>query len=897
MSDRKRPPEKGSSNLSHGSAASTPPFNKKRHTESKLETVPSSKQFEETISQCINIEDLHKFQKEAIWRQMQEYKREADRSLKYAERLEQREQLWVTAIGRFARIWDTIESAIVSMAGHDLPPPPESFNSLIEALLPACDQSMTVPSGEDAIREAHETLVGRLNRLKDAFKKVLQRSIAAQNPADSDAYCQTILRDIARNQASREELAEFKDLVEVYRRRAHDAESQLEVQRERLRTTERRVDRLQSPITCKLTGMSTPAVPQEQTPPTSATELSEAPATSNTQPPDPMNQEQSVNGLSTPGGHQAATDSNKEGEEVVELKVLADQRLKELEEMVEIRTTLRREIDELKLQLSHIPEDRIKDTPICRELEEQNRHLRDTTKRQEAETESLAKELEELRAARRSNLERVINEESQQRRQVESELAKVQQDLMRVRSHRDMIQRELSELKSRVAATDSKLSEHKILADARQERLSILISENRRLRADIAALVGDRMAVQFYMGRKFDETVTITEHLRKRLVATEEQAKALDERLKKLTEACDAQKAADDAISALQQQSVTVERLRKQLCAYESIIGFPCVDDEGRVIVGDESSAKMQTIGDGGAAERQGHHPNGAFPLSSDLVEKLTAQLAEKQAQLDRVNLEREESAQASQLMEEELESLCRLSDELQQQFTSKVEEIAISRQKQITKLVGEKSKYEEKFLALNKERDAIKATIKALRAQSLKQMEALRGSEASERHLRSELVQADKEIAALRRQVNTALQKLDETTRSIQTLEQRNAELQGQLGEVRLVLDERTLAAEKAAHENRQLTKDVMRLRTQLERANAATAASSNAELRRLCDDYKTLLKCTSCKLRFKSHVLQRCMHVFCKQCIDSRIETRQRKCPTCGESFGTGDIKQIFL
>ena len=67
--------------------------------------------------------------------------------------------------------------------------------------------------------------------------------------------------------------------------------------------------------------------------------------------------------------------------------------------------------------------------------------------------------------------------------------------------------------------------------------------------------------------------------------------------------------------------------------------------------------------------------------------------------------------------------------------------------------------------------------------------------------------------------------------------------------------------------------------------------------ELKEQVDLYKRLLKCNSCKTRDKNAVIVKCMHVFCRTCLDMRIETRQRKCPNCGEPFGQGDIRNIFL
>lgn len=56
-------------------------------------------------------------------------------------------------------------------------------------------------------------------------------------------------------------------------------------------------------------------------------------------------------------------------------------------------------------------------------------------------------------------------------------------------------------------------------------------------------------------------------------------------------------------------------------------------------------------------------------------------------------------------------------------------------------------------------------------------------------------------------------------------------------------------------------------------------------------------MLKCNSCKQRFKTHVITRCMHLFCNQCLEARIETRQRKCPTCSVGFGATDVSPVYF
>jgi E3 ubiquitin-protein ligase BRE1 len=88
--------------------------------------------------------------------------------------------------------------------------------------------------------------------------------------------------------------------------------------------------------------------------------------------------------------------------------------------------------------------------------------------------------------------------------------------------------------------------------------------------------------------------------------------------------------------------------------------------------------------------------------------------------------------------------------------------------------------------------------------------------------------------------------------------------------------------------------------------KASAATAAA-NGQGRYVESDskdvleenvmLKRMLKCSSCQQRFKTHTITRCYHLFCKECIDARLETRQRKCPSCSIGFGAHDVQQVYF
>lgn len=70
-----------------------------------------------------------------------------------------------------------------------------------------------------------------------------------------------------------------------------------------------------------------------------------------------------------------------------------------------------------------------------------------------------------------------------------------------------------------------------------------------------------------------------------------------------------------------------------------------------------------------------------------------------------------------------------------------------------------------------------------------------------------------------------------------------------------------------------------------------------SNDEFKEEIDAYKSMLRCSVCNDRPKGVVITRCYHMFCKECIDIRLENRDRKCPGCGAAFSASDVKAIYF
>ncbi|KAF6126964.1 ring finger protein 20 [Phyllostomus discolor] len=90
----------------------------------------------------------------------------------------------------------------------------------------------------------------------------------------------------------------------------------------------------------------------------------------------------------------------------------------------------------------------------------------------------------------------------------------------------------------------------------------------------------------------------------------------------------------------------------------------------------------------------------------------------------------------------------------------------------------------------------------------------------------------------------------------------------------------------------------DISRLRRKLETTKKPDNVPKCDEiLMEEIKDYKARLTCPCCNMRKKDAVLTKCFHVFCFECVKTRYDTRQRKCPKCNAAFGANDFHRIYI
>ncbi|KAL4486155.1 hypothetical protein ABPG72_012208 [Tetrahymena utriculariae] len=80
------------------------------------------------------------------------------------------------------------------------------------------------------------------------------------------------------------------------------------------------------------------------------------------------------------------------------------------------------------------------------------------------------------------------------------------------------------------------------------------------------------------------------------------------------------------------------------------------------------------------------------------------------------------------------------------------------------------------------------------------------------------------------------------------------------------------------------------------LDNSESKNTSTEVSQLKEKIQNMRLLLQC-SCGQNFKDTILQKCLHPFCRECIDKQIRLRQRTCPKCRTAFGQNDVKTLYL
>ncbi|WOL06239.1 hypothetical protein Cni_G14971 [Canna indica] len=138
---------------------------------------------------------------------------------------------------------------------------------------------------------------------------------------------------------------------------------------------------------------------------------------------------------------------------------------------------------------------------------------------------------------------------------------------------------------------------------------------------------------------------------------------------------------------------------------------------------------------------------------------------------------------------------------------------------------------------------------------------------------------------------------RLLEVQTDTQKLRQSLAGTQNKVERSRLDVSNLLIELEKERYDKKRTEETLEVMTRKAANLRAQTKGSVLEKLRQEVKEYRGILKCSICLDRQKEVVIAKCYHLFCHQCVQRTINNRQRKCPTCGLSFGPNDVKPIYI
>ncbi|KAI0780121.1 BRE1-domain-containing protein [Fomes fomentarius] len=758
-------------------------------------------------------DNIELFRKEAIYRRMKYYSREAERSQTRVAELERRFSTCQAGLAALEACWAQLIGTIRSLVKpEDLP----RLQTESEGELFSDIQGLASQFSTDNAPEYVTAVRGKLQATSNLVEAFV--SLSAQGNAGlSDEQLRK------RCQEAETERSALKSELALLRTQLRDTQSQKDRFHEELIAAEKRADRLQSKSINPLT------VTKEEPIESAPTESAASPAAP-----------QAINGI-----HSGDSD---------EWRDLAHHRETKIEELTLENTELRNQLQAAQLQLKALPEELVTESVPYKVLQERASKLEHTVQESQTEATKVKEQLDNLTSSR-AEFEvgmKTVNEGVVA--ELKQLVGKRDLEIGRLREQRDQYQIEINERKAKEQHRSASALEFRALAEARAERIAIFESENKRLKTRIAASAGDEDLMKFFWQSSPD--ASYADDLKRRLSAAEDRVAALE---KTLAGRGDIAKAEAE--------------VRRQLAQVEKEL------DKYRAVYGDASS------------------------MPAD-VSQLSEQLQRKQDELDKLHLQDKQREQAESAMYDELGKLSNAWEGLEKQIKKKVYDLA-SVEDRISKANTDKAKADNKFYQCMRDRDSLDGERKKLSQNLEKAAKVIEKLTDTEKNLMSRISLLEKELVLHKK---VAEEQKERGSLLDADLAEWRIRAQGErrsADELRAAFTEHTKEVERKRTELRKLEESLLKTKKEAEK-NAAklksTSSSSGSsgkevELQKEVNKCMSLLKCSTCSMNMRNTVITKCMHTFCKSCVEARISTRQRKCPACNLPFSQGEVQQLWF
>ncbi|XP_063698439.1 E3 ubiquitin-protein ligase Bre1 [Culicoides brevitarsis] len=214
-------------------------------------------------------------------------------------------------------------------------------------------------------------------------------------------------------------------------------------------------------------------------------------------------------------------------------------------------------------------------------------------------------------------------------------------------------------------------------------------------------------------------------------------------------------------------------------------------------------------------------------------------------------------------------------------------------------KLMSDRIKANQMHKLLREEKQVLEDQVTTRDSQIEAMHIVLRKLEEKERILQNTVTTIEKELVLRQQAMEMHKRKAIESAQSAADLKLHLEKYHAQMKEAQQVVAEKTSSLEAEAYKTKRLQEELAQFKRKAERMKKIemTGTTIDEVLLEEIREYKETLTCPSCKVKRKDAVLSKCFHVFCYDCLRTRYETRQRKCPKCNCAFGANDYHRLYL
>ncbi|XP_066921932.1 E3 ubiquitin-protein ligase Bre1-like [Clytia hemisphaerica] len=213
-------------------------------------------------------------------------------------------------------------------------------------------------------------------------------------------------------------------------------------------------------------------------------------------------------------------------------------------------------------------------------------------------------------------------------------------------------------------------------------------------------------------------------------------------------------------------------------------------------------------------------------------------------------------------------------------------------------KLMSERIKSTQIQKLLREEKEVLLEKISALTSRQSSIDDLVKRYEEREKSLQSTLTVLEKENLLRQQAGECHKRKAVEIGTQCQEMAFRNETLSKQCDELTKSTQDRGNRLEEEIFKFNRIQEENIGLKKKLDKAKRMEYLGASDEI--LVEEvkmYKSKLMCPICNTRPKDAILTKCFHVFCIDCLKTRYDTRQRKCPKCNATFGNNDFHKMYM